>query len=34
MTELSRAYEQLQSLLSDDNDREAKMIQTLGAPAE
>jgi flagellar basal-body rod protein FlgF len=34
MTELSRAYEQLQTLLSDDNDREAKMIQTLGAPAE
>jgi flagellar basal-body rod protein FlgF len=32
MTELSRAYEQLQSLLSDDNDREAKMIQTLGTP--
>jgi flagellar basal-body rod protein FlgF len=34
MTELSRAYEQLQTLLSDDNDREAKMIQILGAPAE
>jgi flagellar basal-body rod protein FlgF len=30
MTELSRAYERLQMLLSDDNDREQKMIQTLG----
>jgi flagellar basal-body rod protein FlgF len=34
MTELSRAYEQLQTLLSDDNDREQKMIQTLGSPTE
>jgi flagellar basal-body rod protein FlgF len=34
MTALSRAYEQLQTLLSDDNDREQKMIQILGAPAE
>ncbi|PPQ27623.1 flagellar basal-body rod protein FlgF [Rhodopila globiformis] len=34
MTELSRAYEQLQTLLSDDNDREQKMIETLGTPAE
>ena len=32
MTELSRAYERLQTLLSDDNDREQKMIQTLGTP--
>jgi flagellar basal body rod protein FlgG len=32
MTQLSRAYEQLQTLLSDDNDREQKMIQTLGSP--
>ncbi|HTR16092.1 MAG TPA: flagellar basal-body rod protein FlgF [Acetobacteraceae bacterium] len=30
MTELSRAYERLQTLLSDDNDRERTMIQTLG----
>lgn len=33
MTALSRSYEQLQSLLNDDNDREQKMIQTLGTPA-
>lgn len=32
MTELSRAYEQLQSLVSDDNDQQMKMIQTLGTP--
>lgn len=32
MTELSRAYERLQTLLSNDNDREQKMIQTLSAP--
>lgn len=30
MTELSRAYERLQSLLSDDNSREREMIQALG----
>jgi flagellar basal-body rod protein FlgF len=30
MTELSRAYERLQTLLSDDNDRERKMIDQLG----
>jgi flagellar basal-body rod protein FlgF len=30
LTELSRAYDRLQTLLSDDNDREQKMIQTLG----
>jgi flagellar basal-body rod protein FlgF len=30
MTELSRAYDRLQSLLSDDNDRERKMIDQLG----
>lgn len=30
MTALSRAYERLQTLLSDDNDRERKMIETLG----
>ncbi len=29
MTELSRAYERLQSLLSDENDREQKMIDAL-----
>lgn len=34
MTELSRAYEQLQTLIGDDNDREQKMIQTLGSPAD
>jgi flagellar basal-body rod protein FlgF len=33
MTELSRAYERLQMLLSDDNDREQKMIQTLSSPS-
>ncbi len=33
MTELGRAYEQLQTLLSDDNDRERKMIAALGQPA-
>jgi len=33
MTELSRAYEQLQTLLSDDNDRESKMIDALGKPS-
>ena len=33
MTELSRAYDRLQTLLSDDNDREQKMIQTLGQSA-
>ena len=33
LTELSRAYDRLQTLLSDDNDREQKMIQTLGQPA-
>jgi flagellar basal-body rod protein FlgF len=32
MTELSRSYERLQSMLSDDNDREQKMIQTLSTP--
>jgi len=30
MTELSRAYDRLQTLLSDDNDRESKMIDALG----
>lgn len=30
MTQLSRAYEQLQNLISDDNDREQKMIDALG----
>ncbi len=30
LTELSRAYDRLQNLLSDDNDRERKMIETLG----
>jgi flagellar basal-body rod protein FlgF len=30
LTDLSRAYERLQTLLSDDNDREQKMIQVLG----
>jgi flagellar basal-body rod protein FlgF len=34
MTELGRAYDQLQTLLSDDNDREQKMIQILGTPTE
>jgi flagellar basal body rod protein FlgG len=29
MTELSRAYERLQSMLSDENDREQKMIDAL-----
>ena len=33
MTELGRAYEQLQTLFSDDNDRERKMIAALGRPA-
>jgi flagellar basal-body rod protein FlgF len=33
LTELGRAYERLQTLLSDDNDREQKMIQTLGQTA-
>lgn len=33
MTELSRAYDQLQTLLSDDTDREQKMISTLGQSA-
>ena len=33
MTELGRAYEQLSTLLSDDNDRERKMIAALGQPA-
>ena len=33
MTELSRAYERLQTLLSDDNDRESKMIEALGKPS-
>jgi flagellar basal-body rod protein FlgF len=33
MTALSRAYENLQNLLNDDNDREQKMIQTLGTQA-
>lgn len=32
MTELSRAYERLQTLLTDDNDRESKMIEALGHP--
>ncbi|MBV9829038.1 MAG: flagellar basal-body rod protein FlgF [Alphaproteobacteria bacterium] len=32
LTELSRAYDRLQTLLSDDNDREQKMIQTLSQP--
>lgn len=32
MTDLSRAYERLQTVLSDDNDREQKMIQTLSTP--
>ncbi len=30
LTELGRAYDRLQTLLTDDNDREQKMIQTLG----
>ncbi len=30
MTELSRAYERLQKLIGDDNDRESKMIEQLG----
>ncbi|CAH2605446.1 Flagellar basal-body rod protein FlgF (plasmid) [Rhodovastum atsumiense] len=30
MTELSRAYDRLQTLVSDDNDRERKMIDRLG----
>jgi flagellar basal-body rod protein FlgF len=33
MTELSRAYDRLQTLLSDDNDRESKMIDALGHPS-
>jgi flagellar basal-body rod protein FlgF len=33
LTELSRAYDRLQTLLTDDNDREQKMIQTLGQSA-
>lgn len=33
MTELSRAYDRLQTLLSDDNDRESKMIEALGHPS-
>jgi flagellar basal-body rod protein FlgF len=33
MTELSRAYDRLQSLLTNENDRENKMIDTLGHPA-
>ena len=32
LTELSRAYDRLQTLLSDDSDREKKMIETLGSP--
>lgn len=32
MTELSRAYERLQRLVTDDNERERKMIDTLGHP--
>ena len=32
LTELSRAYDRLQTLLTDDNDRVQKMIQTLGQP--
>jgi flagellar basal-body rod protein FlgF len=33
MTELSRAYERLQSLLTNESDRENKMIDSLGHPA-
>jgi flagellar basal-body rod protein FlgF len=33
MTELSRAYERLQTLLNDDNDRERKMIDALAHPS-
>jgi flagellar basal-body rod protein FlgF len=33
LTELSRAYDRLQTLMSDDNDRQQKMIQTLGQSA-
>ena len=33
LTELGRAYDRLESLIGDDNDREQKMIQTLGQPA-
>ena len=33
LTELGRAYDRLQTLLSDDNDRQQKMIQTLGQTA-
>jgi flagellar basal-body rod protein FlgF len=33
LTELGRAYDRLQTLLSDDNDRQQKMIQTLGQSA-
>jgi flagellar basal-body rod protein FlgF len=33
LTELSRAYDQLETLIGDDNDRERKMISTLGQSA-
>jgi flagellar basal body rod protein FlgG len=33
MTELSRAYERLQTLISNESDRENKMIDSLGHPA-
>lgn len=33
MTELSRAYDRLQTLLTDDNDRESKMIDALSHPS-
>jgi flagellar basal-body rod protein FlgF len=33
LTELSRAYDRLQNVLSDDNDRQQKMIQSLGQSA-
>jgi flagellar basal-body rod protein FlgF len=32
MTELSRAYERLQTVLSNESDREQKMIDALGRP--
>jgi flagellar basal body rod protein FlgG len=32
MTELTRAYERLQSMLQNESDRERKMIDTLGHP--
>ena len=32
MTELSRAYERLQSMMSNESERERKMIDALGHP--